>query len=475
MKPWMIQLKVIVRGDVVLGDLRDRLRLHAVRQERRLELAAAASRRPRPRASVEVVDRRLARGPGTPRQRRAARSRCPTISSGAASCRTPMTVSRAVLPGLRVASRRPATGAKRAVLEVEAGEPEVAAARAKSKLSRRGHDRRRRPRDRAAVRSASPDLRSVVVAARRAPRGRTSCARGRRRRARGPGRSPPRPGRVHLASPRAARTTGCRRPEVGGIDVRVRVGSPPACRRSASAPAPCPRARRSRRRNRSTSLAACMNEPDETVPVTSVKTTSVNIASVRRCGNGRQRIGHRHPQHRRQAADPAEDAADAAEQERRRCTRSPTSRRRRPSGRDDDPGREVHRELAEDRLEDAPRQQPEDDDRAAPRRCRPAARAPEQAASGTSAISDRARRRAEGVACPAASAATPTRSSAERRRRASASTQRRRRRCGVGGSGRFRMAVEMVMHAHPPGRHRDHDAASAARRARTRRRMLLAC
>ena len=110
----------------------------------------------------------------------------------------------------------------------------------------------------------------------------------------------------------------------------------------------------------------------------------------------------------------------------------------------DDPGREVHRELPEDGLPDAPGKHQQDDDREPARRCTRRGRGRRRSrANGTRLTITSDTPSMSGVA------AFPRAPTHEQRapsaRPTPPSTSQRRRRRTTGGSGRFRIAVEIVI------------------------------
>ena len=207
MKPWISRLKVTDAGGDVLHHLLDRLRLHPVAEEGRLEPRCRFGRVDAGR-EVEVEDRRIGAA-GEGRVERPLRGRDPRHLERGRVGEDPDHRQLDGLPGLRVADLD-RDRLERALVEVEAAQAEVG-----------GHGEVEvvAPRDdvavddgevRAATRSR-PRRRARSRSPRRPCPGRRSCARGRRRRARV--RRTARAGvRCPSASPRSAGTTGTPRP-----------------------------------------------------------------------------------------------------------------------------------------------------------------------------------------------------------------------------------------------------------------------
>ena len=182
------------------------------------------------------------------------------------------------LPGLGVAylHRRPARmgpSSRRKPLSLKS------VGGAKPQLSRRGATVLSTTASPGLGRDGVPDFAREIRSPRRSSRGRRSCGRGRRRRGRGP------------RTARAGRPVPTCVASIGRNDwdaaTEKSAGSQPGrfgdCALDVADGRPSARARRERRSRRRTSpmfSSAWRNDPFEAVPVTSVKTTSVNIASV---------------------------------------------------------------------------------------------------------------------------------------------------------------------------------------------------
>ena len=303
-----------VRGDGVVDDLLDRLGLEPAREEGGLEpgcrvLGVDAGSEPevvdrRPDAAGERSDERLLRRRDADHLER--RRVLEDADDGQADARLPVCLSRT------------STGiGSKPFLEVEAGEPEVRAARRSSSCRGAGRSCCRRRRG-----PVAPDARPRPPAPSRSRarrrRGRTSCARG-----------------TASSSPRTRYVSN---------------GRPaPTCFASTASTDWLPTAVKSRRRRR-----ACAGAPGHVVdrcgagrpgahlePAAEVlDADGVDERAVRRgarheredderehrerragaeaCG---ERIGDRHAQHRRERADAAERPHDEPEQRRRRCRR----------------------------------------------------------------------------------------------------------------------------------------------------------
>ena len=198
----------------------------------------------------------------------------PTISSGAVSLRMPITVRRTRVPGLLVEHLD--RDRIEALLEVEAGQPEVRE-HAEVPVVAARHDRAVHDRQPRRLAKGAPDLLLRRVAARHV-------AQAERRRARGTAPSSPRT--RYVSDGRPAPTCFASTASTDWLPTAVKsagvdAGRAPQRRRHVAigAVAVVP-ARTWNPPPKSSTSMACTNEPFDAVPVTSVKTTRVNMASV---------------------------------------------------------------------------------------------------------------------------------------------------------------------------------------------------